>query len=223
MPDTSEHQATGAALMKFLDWAIEKGYLKASTGQGIKTSVKDVLTHTEGAETWQQVDLRSLDVEDTLSRYEVKRATNFSTGSLNTYKTRFRRAVGMFADFRDDPSNWKPPYTSRPTTRSNAAETGTSESAVSRKKVAIYTEPAESNFDQAAMSVGLPSGGGKASPLITYPFPLRDGVVISVNLPPDLTGTEAARLSRFIESLSIDDTDSQRTTVPERDTRDDNS
>jgi len=39
---------------------------------------------------------------------------------------------------------------------------------------------------------------------ITYPFPLRPGVLASVDLPADLTTREADRLVAFIKSLAMD-------------------
>ena len=41
-------------------------------------------------------------------------------------------------------------------------------------------------------------------PIIKYPFPLRDGVLASVELPADLSQREAARLAAFIGSLAIE-------------------
>lgn len=41
--------------------------------------------------------------------------------------------------------------------------------------------------------------------VITYPFPLRDGVLASIQLPADLTRKESKRLAAFIESLAVDD------------------
>ena len=39
---------------------------------------------------------------------------------------------------------------------------------------------------------------------ITYPFPLRPGLVVSVTLPADMTKHEAGRLGAFLESLALE-------------------
>ena len=44
-----------------------------------------------------------------------------------------------------------------------------------------------------------------ASQELTYPFPLRPGVVVTLSLPTDLTSGESARLARFLDALAIDD------------------
>ena len=48
-----------------------------------------------------------------------------------------------------------------------------------------------------------PSAAARGS--ITYPFPLRPDVVLSFELPADLTVHEAARIARFFNGLGIDD------------------
>ena len=42
--------------------------------------------------------------------------------------------------------------------------------------------------------------------LVSYPFPLRNGLLVTLQLPPDLTKREAKRLAGFIESLAIEET-----------------
>lgn len=39
---------------------------------------------------------------------------------------------------------------------------------------------------------------------LTYPFPLRPGVVATLEIPPDLTRAEADRLSKFLDSLVVE-------------------
>jgi hypothetical protein len=36
---------------------------------------------------------------------------------------------------------------------------------------------------------------------VTYPFPLRPGVICELRLPVDLTQTEARRLAEWVETL----------------------
>jgi len=44
----------------------------------------------------------------------------------------------------------------------------------------------------------------ESSERLTYPFPLRPGLVVRISLPPDLTGRESRRLARFLETLTVD-------------------
>ena len=42
--------ATGRGLLAFLDFLIQKGYMRVPTGQSMKTAVKEVLSATQGTE-----------------------------------------------------------------------------------------------------------------------------------------------------------------------------
>lgn len=189
--------ATGAGLVAFLDYAIQKGYLKTTTGQAMKTAVKEVLSATEGADGWETVDLTSLDEDDVLRRFETLRAMKFSSGSLSTYKGRYSRAAAMFDDFRASPATWRPSVKQRSRSKGN----GTSRSAASESSTTDGGAP-PTPASPPAPSAPHP---GHGSAIITYPFPLRQGVLASVELPPDLTQREARRLAAFIESLAIEE------------------
>jgi hypothetical protein len=183
--------ATGAGLVAFLDYAIQKGYLKTATGQAMKTAVKEVLSATEGAEDWQSVDLTSLNEDDVLRRFETLRAMKFSAGSLSTYKGRFSRASAMFEEFRTSPASWRPSVKQRSRTKANGPSSApSSDTAAVAPKAGVAPAPAQHS--------------GHRSAIITYPFPLREGVLASLELPADLTRREALRLSAFIESLAIE-------------------
>jgi hypothetical protein len=201
--------STGAGLVDFLDYAIQKGYLKTATGQAMKTAVKEVLSATEGADGWETVDLTSLDEDDVLRRFETLRAMKFSSGSLSTYKGRYSRAAAMFEDFRASPATWRPSVKQR--TRKKGSGVTPS--------VAPATDRIDSGTPAAPDSVpdpdpALTSHPGHGSAIITYPFPLRQGVLASVELPPDLTRREARRLAAFIESLAIEDEVSEPAHMP---------
>lgn len=188
--------ATGAGLVAFLDYAIQKGYLKTSTGQAMKTAVKEVLSATEGAEGWETVDLTSLDEDDVLRRFETLRAMKFASGSLSTYKGRYSRAASMFEEFRASPATWSPSVKQRARAKGNVAPTVASPGLPKTEVGAPATpEPAPAPAPHP----------GHGSAIITYPFPLRQGVLASLELPPDLTRREAQRLVAFIESLAIED------------------
>jgi len=188
MVDAPTHaaQSTGAGVMTFLDFAMEKGYLKVPTGQSMKTACKEVLSATSGND-WEQTDLSSLDIDDTVRRFETLRAMKFSTGSLNTYKGRFKKSLAMFEEFRTNPGSWRPDIKPR--------------SRVSK---------APDKIAEDAASTVTPSGSSlqpirSAANMITYPFPLRDGVLVSLQLPADLTRREAKRLSAFVDSLAVEE------------------
>lgn len=188
MSDTTNHtaQPTGAGLLAFLDFAINKGYLKVPTGQAMKTACKEVLSAIEGDE-WESATVEGLDVDDALRRFETLRAMKFSTGSLATYKSRFNKSVRMFEDFRESPGSWRPDLKPRNRTpKASAAVSETNGSSQASSHTPALQHPVRSNF-------------------IKYPFPLRDGMLAALELPSDLTKREAKRLCSFIDSIAVEE------------------
>ncbi len=205
--------ATGAGLVAFLDYAIQKGYLKTATGQAMKTAVKEVLSATQGADDWETADLTSLDEDDVLRRFETLRAMKFSAGSLSTYKGRYSRAAAMFGEFRSSPANWQPSVRQRSRSRGNGAST-TSAAGSPKPDGSAPSGPAP-----APNPAPVPQPG-RGTAIITYPFPLRPGVLASLELPPDLTRREAQRLLAFIDSLAVEDEVAEAARLPPDETGD---
>ncbi len=186
---------TGAGLMGFIDFTIAKGYVKRTTGQAMKTAVKEILSATQGDDGWEAFDLTSFDEDDLLRRFETLRAMKFSGGSLTTYKRRFSNAVSMFEEFRSDPANWRPAIQQRNRGKADKSASTPPQTGSGSPGRTRSTEPAK------PPQASRPTAG----PLITYPFPLRPGTLVSIELPPDLTHGEAQRLAAFVESLAIED------------------
>lgn len=101
----------------------------------------------------------------------------------------------MFQDFRSNPGTWRPvKQRSSRSTKVNIAPArpaGPAEASEPRGNVTTTDPPVHRSTYRATV--------------ITYPFPLRDGVLASIDLPADLTGREARRLSAFISSLAIEE------------------
>ena len=62
---------------------------------------------------WESVDPATLDVEDVLRRWEMLRKNNFKAGSLNAYKSRFRKAIEDYSKWYENPSGWRPEIKTR--------------------------------------------------------------------------------------------------------------
>lgn len=165
----------------FYKRAADRGLMNASTAMARRTAVTEVL---EVLEDGLETDVRALDVEDALVRFENLKATKFTPQSLATYKSRFRKAHEDYLSFLESPSTWKP--STRKSNRSGAAG-GSPTKARSTSPTPVPTE----------------SPTGRAVPLMEYPFPVRDGVIGLFKLPIDLTGPEAERVARYITALAI--------------------
>lgn len=202
MPDNHQiPEPTGAGVIEFINFAIAKGHLKGSTGASIKSAVKEVLSAVEGEDKWENVNVLELDLDDVQRRFDTLRAMKFTQGSLKTYKQRFVRGVTMFIDFREDPGGWQPAIKTR-NRRLGNRPTSASESA--NQEAATGNRGGGGSYADARERSTAParprSGGG----MIPYPFPLRPGVLASIELPDDLSSREAERLASFIKSLAVD-------------------
>jgi hypothetical protein len=184
---------TGAALMAFLDWTGEKGLLTTANARAIKVGAKDVLEQAEGPD-WESTDLRTIDVDDVVRRFETKRATKYTPKTLGAYVQRFRSAMNMYRGFLADPGGWRPSRQPRSKPASPRRQTNGDRPQVKVTLPAAAPSPAtEEPHDRPDM--------------MTYPFPLRrDGGVVFARLilPHDLTPAEAKRIGDHINTLAID-------------------
>lgn len=176
---------TAKSLLEFLDRAAEKGWLNKNTAAGYRAACQRIL---EIENDWEEVDLSALDVDDILQRFVTLKGKDYSPGSLQTYKSRFRTALETFLDWAQDPSAWKPPTTAR------------------RRQ----TDPKPLKTDQSRDAPASATRRRSKAPMvedgmISYPFPLRKDVDVELVLPRDLTPEEAKRLVAFVNALAIEE------------------
>ena len=171
-------EATGKALVDHWNWAAEKGVMNKNTAAGLRAACTQVL----GAlGNWESVDIKGLDVEGTLVRFQNLKKKDFKPVVLETYKRRFRHAVTSYLSYLNDPGGWKPRTIDRP----NAAD----------KNNGGDRQPDPGRPTKHEM----PQAG-----LVEYPFPLRDGQIARLILPRDLKTSEVKRLAAFMSILAVD-------------------
>jgi hypothetical protein len=179
-------EPTGRGLIEFLEHAAKRGMVNGNTAGGLRAASREVLTAVE-PQGWEAVDLRTIDTEDFAARFERLRATKFKPDSLLVYKSRFRNAVQMYLEYIKGPSVWK--YKpERP--------------AAARRKLAGGHAAKGDEPETSAQGSETRARSGS----IEYPFPLRQGLVVKLHLPADLTRPEAKRLAAFIDALAVDST-----------------
>jgi hypothetical protein len=183
-----EMEPTGQGLVDFWTYVIDKSLMPSNTAGALRGASKEVLSAVE-PESWQTLDLRELDVEDFNERFSRRRASKFKPETLHVYKSRFKNAVAMYTEFLENPSGWrykaKKPYKSR-----------------SRPAAGPEPETAKSTVDPSNDGQD-PKGNYELPPVHTleHQYPLRPNLIVKVQLPVDLTKTEATKLSGFITSL----------------------
>jgi hypothetical protein len=170
---------TGKALVDHWGWAAEKGVMNKNTAGGTRAAVVQVLSVLEN---WETVDVKTLDVEDTLVRFQNLKKKDFKPAVLETYKRRFRQAVNSYLAYLEDPGGWKPRTLDRPVADRDDVDGARAPAGASRV-----------NRHEA------PQTG-----IVEYPFPLRDGQMIRLYLPRDLRVAEVKRLTAFMSTLTVD-------------------
>ncbi|HVV13493.1 hypothetical protein [Amycolatopsis sp.] len=180
--------ATSAGLREFLDWAGGRAEINPTTANALKGAVGQILQVEDEPDA---VDVRSLDVEDVLDRFENRFRTKYTSGSMSTYKTRFRQAVSMYLAWLDKDPGWKTVVKTR---RSTSATPRTH----AQSSVRTATpEPVD------AVSFATPAT--TSSRLVKHHLPLRPELIIEIELPVHLTKGDAERIASFVRSLAFDE------------------
>lgn len=169
-------ETTARAFLDHWAWAAEKGVMNRNTAAGLRAACSQVLTVLDD---WENVDVKGLDVEATLHRFQNLKKKAFKPSVLETYKRRFRRAHASYLGYLSDPGGWKPRGIERPRQDSEAVGS-------------------DRESRPAAKHEMHPAG------TVEYPFPLRSGQIARLILPRDLKASEAKRLAAFIATLAVD-------------------
>tara|TARA_R110000787_G_scaffold187146_8_gene299088 strand:+ start:8302 stop:8880 length:579 start_codon:yes stop_codon:yes gene_type:complete len=182
------------ALGKFLDYTAEKGLMKRETANGRKTASNAILG-VLGDEELQ--DLRTVNVGDVASRFANLSGSKYSPASLQVYKSRLETALKEFFSYTDNPIGYKPSVSSR----SSSKASGDGKTPGSGKKTGSSRQKREVvNRPQ----FGAHEGHDDAGREIIFPIPIRSDLVVRiVNLPSDLTSTEAERIAAVVKALAV--------------------
>jgi hypothetical protein len=170
-------------LLNFLAHASDKGLMPAATATALGVASRNVLGVLDASE---REDLRKVDLDAVIKRFNNKRAKDFNPSSLKEYGRRVHRAVDLFLSWRGDPAGF--------TVKTRA---GTNP----RKKDRTRFEPVSMAHENGDVQVPGPhdAGGYRSA------FPIRPGTVVTIsNIPSDLTPAEAERLATFVRMLSVE-------------------
>lgn len=170
-------------LLDFLSHAGDRGLMPAATSQALAVATRNVFSVLGENE---QTDLRTLDLNALIKRFNNKRAKDFTQASLKEYGRRLHRAIELYLGWKQDPAN----FTVK--TRATAPR--------SRERKESTAESAETDFRLSGPPTLNATGYQSA-------FPVRPGVVVHLtNIPNDLTEAEANRLAQFVKMLALQPT-----------------
>jgi hypothetical protein len=190
-------RGTAAHYMFFLDWAQRKGELPANTVQNWRSTSTKVL---EIEDDWQDLNLVALDLDAHLDRFEILKRTTYSSGSMNTYKSRMRVAIETYRRWLAKAPDWKPKGSSSTRPSRNNSKKSPGE--------APLASPAQQKVEPLVGHVPT------HTPLIEYQLALRPGVRAHLTLPEILTEREAQRVVRFIQGLAVAEEIGEQLVIP---------
>jgi hypothetical protein len=177
---------TAEGLMQFLDYVVAKGYGPATAVDPQKSAVRKILATVEGDRDYGGVDVRALDLDDYLGRFETKaRGQNLKVESIQAYRGRMTRAVQTYLDFLE--TGRPPSYRGVRRSDRTKAEPGSNGKAA----------PAAAAPSQDSSPQQQPGG----ERLHDFSFPLRSGTIANLRLPVKLEKADAERLAAFIRTL----------------------
>jgi hypothetical protein len=189
---------TGAGLLAFLDWAGSRGEIAPGTAKSVAVSTGKVLAVEPDPEA---VDVTRLDPEDLFARFETLNRMKYTTESMNTYRSRFFRAISMYRAWLDKRPDWKSANLRSPTkavaVRSTSNGTSTSKARARRSAEAATRQPQEATEQPLSPSTAM----------VPYDLPLRPGLRVRLVLPEILTQADAKRITAFVTSLAFDQAD----------------
>src|SRR5207248_842726 len=97
---------TAGDLVEHFTWVASRGLLNQATAKALRTACTRVL-EIEG-EGWQALDVRNLEAESLLNRFETLKKRDYNPGSLATYRSRFKKALQLYLSYLADPSGYRP-------------------------------------------------------------------------------------------------------------------
>lgn len=172
-------------LLEFLNLASDRGLMPSATTMALSVAVRNVfgvLTEDE------RKNLDSIDLASAVKRFTTKRAREFSPGSLKEYGRRVQRAVELYQQWRNDPSNFS---VKTKVTKSVARKPRWS--GVEELQPASVTEPA-----------GIESAAPTRNGGYTSSISIRANWIVTLsNIPGDLSAAEAERIAVFVRHLAV--------------------
>ncbi|HYS53769.1 MAG TPA: hypothetical protein VER58_08435 [Thermoanaerobaculia bacterium] len=160
--------------------------MNINTAKALRATCSQVLGVLDD---WESVDVSKLDVDDIFRRFQNKKGKQFTPKSLETYKSRFGKAVESFLRYVESPTTWRASSTNVRTKRKE-------EAAGTRKKSTAGGDALSST------SASVPTIERQRT--IEYPLPLRDGRLALLRLPPDLSLAEVRRINAFLTTVAVD-------------------
>jgi hypothetical protein len=172
---------TVGGTLAFLDWMADKGYATPAQTDPWKTAINKVLVTVEG-DGYESLDWSMLDLDEEITRFQKLAGSAYKAESIVAYGRRMRNAFEAHAHYLE---TGRPPASRPAAKRQKAAE-----------KAAGVKAP--------VVPIGKNQAQVEHQEMVTFPYPLGDGRMISMTLPPRLKADDVNRITTFIRTLQDD-------------------
>lgn len=180
-------------LIKFLNYIKDKNLVKSRTVDSWISAASNLLSDPSEAEC---NDVRTVDIDLAVHRAANRPSNTISPSSLRSYRTRTKRAIEEFVNWKSDPASYRPRNFEKLRTPSDSGHISKSKS----KNTSASMQPGsngDSDGNLANGDLSQPSG-------LNLSYPLRPDFLAQIVIPKDLNQLEAKRLGAFILTLSSD-------------------
>lgn len=173
---------TVGGTLRFLEWLTAKHYATSAQTDPWKTSIRKIFVAVEGEDAdYESIDWSALDLDEFLDRFQKAAGSEYKAESIVAYGRRMRNAFEAHEHYL---STGKPPTFRSGGRRQKAAEKPKEATVVS----------IDSKQQQPAPQRGM----------VTFPYPLGDGRMVSLTIPPRLKPDDVNRICAFIRTLQED-------------------
>ncbi len=188
-----------SGLIAYLENLSAKGKVRSSAIMPLKSAVKTVFGVVDGEE-WGSTDTRNIDLDDYINRFKNLTMGNYDASSYGTYRARVSRALGWYGRFLQNPG-WSPTVKERSSGKKKT-KTVTSSYDSTQNPDGI-SEAEVISGPQTEQLLGM-NDYGASSKLISFPFPMSNGIISTLYLPQNISQKDAGRLKQFIQTLVVD-------------------
>lgn len=185
---------TPAGTLAYCEYLMSKGYATSAQVNPWRTAIQKVFETVEG-DSWESLDLASIDLDDYLSRFQTLAGAQYKAESIAAYKRRIRNAMDAHEVYL---TTGRPPSFRQGAKRPKAEDKGATANVVSMDN--------GKNANSSSGKPVVPATGG----MTEFPYPLGDGRMVTLRLPARLKGDDVNRLCAFIRTLQDDGPDQRQ-------------
>lgn len=156
----------------------QQGQLKANTATALLSACRRVLSCLP---EWENTELSEVRISEATKAFEDRFRESFSQRTVQTYKSRFLRALSLVS-------------------QAERVLSGSLLASASPGSTSSVAPPSLSGLEDGAEKT-RPAIGELREPMIDFPFPLSDGRVAKLSLPGKLTPQDLRRLVALIKAL----------------------